>query len=110
MSKQAMVVFSTAPDESVAAKLAAVLIERRLAACVNLVPGVRSLYWWEGRLQDEAEVLMVCKTDAQRLDALTAMLRERHPYDCPEIVALAVAGGSEPYLAWIGDTLDAGAS
>ena len=101
-----MVVLSTAPDESVAAELAAALVERRLAACVNLVPGVRSLYWWEGELQDDAEVLMVCKTDARRLDALTSMLQEMHPYDCPEVVALPVEGGAEAYLAWITDTLD----
>ncbi len=105
MSNQAMVVLSTAPDESTAAELAAVLIERRLAACVNIVPGVRSLYLWEGEVHDDPEVLMVCKTDAQRLDALSATLQDKHPYDCPEVVALPVAGGAAAYLAWISETL-----
>jgi periplasmic divalent cation tolerance protein len=106
MTKQTLVIMSTAPDESVAAALAAALVERRLAACVNLVPGVRSLYWWDGALQDDAEVLMICKTDAERLDALTEALQQMHPYDCPEVVALPVAGGAERYLSWISDTLD----
>ena len=106
MSKQAIVVLSTAPDESVAASLAGVLVEGKLAACVNLVSGVRSLYWWDGALQNDAEVLLICKTDGERLDALTRTLTELHPYDCPEVVALPVAGGAAAYLGWIGETLD----
>ncbi len=105
MAEPVMVVLSTAPDQETAAKLAAVVIERRLAACVNIVPGVRSLYWWEGALQDDAEVLMICKTDADRLDELSAVLTDEHPYDCPEVVALPVAGGSAGYLSWVIETL-----
>ncbi len=107
MSKQALVVLSTAPDESTAVALAEALVEARVVACVNLVPGVRSLYWWDGKVQDDAEVLMVCKTDAERLDAVTAAIVDQHPYDCPEVVALPIAGGSEGYLAWIDETLGA---
>lgn len=106
MSKQPMVVLSTAPNESVAARLAGALVERKLAACVNLVGGVRSVYWWDGALQDDAEVLLICKTDGERLDELTRTLTELHPYDCPEVVALSVAGGNAAYLSWISDTLD----
>jgi periplasmic divalent cation tolerance protein len=105
MSKQVMVVLSTAPDEDAAANLAAALIEARLAACVNIVPGVRSLYWWGGAVQDDAEVLMICKTDAELVDTLAATITEKHPYDCPEVVALPVAGGSGDYLSWVSESL-----
>ena len=101
-----MVVLSTAPDEAVATQLAGALVEGKLAACVNIVGGVRSVYWWDGALQDDAEVLLICKTDSERLDALTRRLTELHPYDCPEVVALPVAGGATAYLGWISDALD----
>ena len=106
MSKQPIVVLSTAPNDSVAAQLAGALVEGKLAACVNIVGGVRSVYWWDGALQDDAEVLLICKTDGERLDELTRTLTELHPYDCPEVVALPVAGGAPEYLGWISDTLD----
>ena len=102
---EVVVVLSTAPDEAVAAEVAGALVEAKLAACVNLVPGVRSLYWWDDKLQDDAEVLMICKTDASRLDELTAKLQRVHPYDCPEVVALPVAGGSADYLDWLRSVL-----
>ncbi|MCH7825901.1 MAG: divalent-cation tolerance protein CutA [Acidobacteria bacterium] len=105
MSKQVMVVLSTAPDEVVGSRIAAALVERRLAACVNIVSGVRSLYWWEGKVRDDAEVLLICKTDDSHLGELTAVLEELHPYDCPEVVALPVTGGSTAYLRWIGESL-----
>ena len=105
MSKQAMVVLSTAPDEAVGARIASALVERRLAACVNIVEGVRSLYWWEGKVRDDAEVLLICKTDDAHVTELTAALEELHPYDCPEVVALPVTGGSAAYLSWIGESL-----
>jgi len=106
MSNEAIVVLSTAPDEAVASQLAAALVGGKLAACVNIVPGVRSVYWWDGELQDDAEVLLICKTDTQRLARLTATLEREHPYDCPEVVALPVQGGSEAYLGWISAVLD----
>lgn len=105
MANDAMVVLSTAPDEATAKELAGTLVEERLAACVNLVPGLRSLYWWEGRLHDDAEVLMICKTDAAHVERLTETLHEAHPYDCPEVVALPVVAGSSHYLSWVGEVL-----
>lgn len=105
MANDAMVVLSTAPDETTAKELAGTLVEERLAACVNLVPGLRSLYWWEGQLQDDSEVLMICKTDAEHVERLTNKLHDAHPYDCPEVVALEVVGGSRHYLSWINDVL-----
>ena len=106
MSKQAMVVLSTAPDKVVAVRLASVLVEGKLAACVNIVEGVRSLYWWEGNLHDDKEVLLVWKTDEAHLKELTATLEKLHPYDCPEVVALPVVGGSVAYLDWLIKQLD----
>tara|TARA_B100001167_G_scaffold3373_1_gene1935 strand:- start:274 stop:594 length:321 start_codon:yes stop_codon:yes gene_type:complete len=106
MSKQAMVVLSTAPDKVVAVRLASVLVEGKLAACVNIVEGVRSLYCWEGSLQDDKEVLLVCKTDEAHLKELTTTLEKQHPYDCPEVVALPIVGGSVAYLDWLIKQLD----
>ena len=95
------VVLVTAPDAETGARLARSLVEERLAACANLVPGVRSIYRWEGRVQDDAEVLLVLKTRAERVDALAARVSELHPYDVPEVVALAVVGGNRAYLDWV---------
>ncbi len=96
-----MVVLVTAPDAETGARLARSLVEERLAACANLIPGVRSIYRWEGRVQDDAEVLLVLKTRAERVDALAARVSELHPYDVPEVVALPAVGGSRAYLDWV---------
>ena len=95
------VVLVTAPDAETGARLARSLVEERLAACANLIPGVRSIYRWEGRVQDDAEVLLVLKTRAERVDALAARVCELHPYDVPEVVALPAVGGSRAYLDWV---------
>jgi periplasmic divalent cation tolerance protein len=92
---------STAPDADTGARIARALVEERLAACVNLVPAVRSIYRWQGRVEDEAEVLLVIKTRAERVDALAARLRALHPYELPELVALPVVAGLAPYLDWV---------
>jgi len=95
------VVLVTAPDAGAGARIARALVEERLAACVNLVPGVRSTYRWQETLQEDDEVLLVIKTVEGRLEALTERVRALHPYDLPEVLALAVAGGSADYLAWL---------
>jgi periplasmic divalent cation tolerance protein len=95
------VTLMTAPDADTAARIARALVEERLAACVNLVPGVRSIYRWRGKVEDEAEVLLVAKTRADRLGPLAKRLRELHPYELPELVALGDAGGLEEYLDWV---------
>lgn len=95
------VVLVTAPDDDVAARLARSVVEAGLAACVNRVPGVRSVYAWEGEIHDDAEVLLVMKTTTDRLEGLTARIETEHPYDCPEVVALPVVGGSQSYLDWV---------
>jgi periplasmic divalent cation tolerance protein len=95
------VVLVTAPDLAAAGEIGRRLVEEGLAACVNLVPGVRSIYRWQGELHDDAEVLMIAKTRAALVGALAARVRALHPYDVPEVIALPVAAGSEPYLAWV---------
>jgi periplasmic divalent cation tolerance protein len=99
--EEVRVVLVTAPDAETGSRLARALVEERLAACVNLVPGVRSIYRWEGRIQEDAEVLLIVKTRADRCDALGARVRALHPYALPEVLALAAAGGSAEYLAWV---------
>jgi periplasmic divalent cation tolerance protein len=94
-------VLTTAPDAEVGAALARALVDERLAACVNVVPGVRSFYRWEGAIQDDAEVLLIIKTCADRCEALAARIDDLHPYDLPEVLVLSAAGGSVPYLAWV---------
>lgn len=98
-----LVVFSTFPDADTAARIARALVEERLAACVNVVPAVRSIYRWEGKVCDEAETLAVIKTTAERYPALAARITELHPYQVPEVIALPLADGHPPYLAWLAE-------
>jgi periplasmic divalent cation tolerance protein len=97
----ALVVLVTAPTADRAAELARVLVEERLAACGNVVPAIRSIYRWEGRLHDEAEALLVLKTTRARFEALRQRVCALHPYAVPEVLALSVDAGSAPYLAWL---------
>ncbi|HHQ40863.1 MAG TPA: divalent-cation tolerance protein CutA [Chromatiales bacterium] len=102
------VVLCTCPDEGVGAEIGRMLVERRLAACVNVVPGLTSIYRWRGRVETDREVLLVVKTTAAALPALTAAVRERHPYELPEIVAVGVEDGLEEYLKWVDESVAAG--
>jgi periplasmic divalent cation tolerance protein len=92
---------TTAPDEGVAATLARTLVEERLAACVNLIPGARSIYRWQGALQDDSEVVLIIKSHRNRTQALAARIKDLHPYELPEVLELPVSGGSAAYLEWI---------
>ena len=105
MATPNLVVLSTVPDEAEASRLASALVDGKLAACVNIVGPVRSVYWWEGKVQNDSEVLMICKTDEDHLDSLTRTVLDMHPYTCPEVVALSIVGGAPDYLAWIGESL-----
>jgi periplasmic divalent cation tolerance protein len=95
------VVLTTAGSEEVAARLAEALVSRRLAACVNVVPGVVSTYRWEGKVATDPERLLVIKTTTARLGEVEATIRELHDYEVPEVLVLPVLGGSEAYLGWI---------
>lgn len=93
-------VLSTCPAEA-APELARCLVAERLAACCNCLPGVQSTYWWEGRVTTDTEALLIFKVPQARVQALMTRLKELHPYELPEILALPVESGFEPYLAWV---------
>ena len=96
-----VVALSTVGSAEEADRLARALVERRLAACVNVVPGVVSHYRWQGELQRDEERLLVIKTRAERIEALRDALRELHPYELPELVAFEITAGSPEYLKWL---------
>ena len=96
-----VVALSTVGSAEDADRLARALVERRLAACVNVVPGVVSHYRWQGELQRDEERLLVIKTRAERIEALREALRELHPYELPELVAFEISDGSPEYLKWL---------
>jgi len=103
----ALVVLVTCPSRRHAATLATALVRRRLAACVNLVPDVHSVFWWNGKIDRARETLLVIKTTAARFEALRRAVRALHPYDVPEILALPVRRGHPPYLQWIRHSVSA---
>ena len=100
-STQVVTVLTTAPDAQVAEELGRALVSERLAACANVIPGVSSIYWWEGEVHREGEALVLLKTTASRVEALEARVVELHPYDVPEVLALPVSSGHQPYLEWV---------
>lgn len=95
-------VLVTAPDLKTARKLAQAALEARLIACANLVAGVESHYWWAGRIEKGAEVLLIIKTTPARVSALERLVVALHPYDTPEFLVLPLAGGARRYLDWLG--------
>ena len=94
-------ILSTCPDADTAQRLARILVEERLAACVSLLPGAVSTYRWQGRVEQTTEVQLLAKTPADRRDALMARLAELHPYELPEILAVETAAGLPAYLDWV---------
>ena len=94
---------TTTGDEQSAVVLARALVERRVVACVNIVPRVRSLYRWKGAIEDDTECVLLMKTRADRYHALASALDELHAYDVPELIVLAIEHGSAAYLGWIDD-------
>ncbi|MET0328199.1 MAG: divalent-cation tolerance protein CutA [Luteimonas sp.] len=103
----ALACFSTCPDADTAERIARALVEARLAACVNLLPGVRSVYRWDGDVVVDDEVLLMIKTTAGHLPALRERLVALHPYETPELIACPVADGLPAYLQWIADATGA---
>ena len=97
----ALVVLVTTPSPERAAEIARAVVDERLAACGNVVPNLRSIYRWEGKVQDEEEALLVLKTTRARFEALRDRVLALHPYEVPEVLALPVEAGSARYLAWI---------
>jgi len=93
--------FVTAPDGQCAEALARKLLEERLVACVNIVPGLRSFYWWEGEVEVSDEVLMLLKARRADIGAVAERVRGLHPYEVPEVIAADISGGLQAYLDWL---------
>jgi periplasmic divalent cation tolerance protein len=100
-----VVALSTVGRAEDAERIGRELVERRLAACVNVVPGLTSIYRWKGAIESESECLLVIKTRRERIDDLKTALVSLHPYEVPELVVLPIEGGHAPYLAWIGESV-----
>ncbi len=98
-----LLVVTTADSESLACRIASALVEAGVAACVNILPGVRSIYKWEGKVCDEWEFLLMIKTTADRWESVRSLIRELHSYQIPEVIALAITEGDPDYLSWLGE-------
>lgn len=101
MDKKYLVIYCTCPDREVAERIATTLVDERLAACVNIVPGITSVYRWEEQTQYDSELLLIIKTRHDGYSTLENRIRSLHPYEVPEIIALPLVGGIQEYLAWI---------
>ena len=95
---------NTCPDLETARKLARALVEQRLAACVNILPGVQSVYTWQGQVEEGGESLLLIKTRAALYPQVEDLVRREHPYEVPELVALDLVGGLPAYLQWLGES------
>ncbi len=104
---QFSIVLVTAPNRKAARQLAAAALAGRLAACANLIPAVESHYWWQGKIERGAEVLILFKTTRRRLAALEKLILQKHPYDTPEFLVLPIEAGDERYLHWLTDSVRA---
>ncbi len=103
MWEEFRIVFITTPDEETSLKIARALVEERLAACANILPGVRSIYRWKGEICDSAEQLLIVKTSAFLVPPLVERVKELHGYEVPETVALPLVAGNGDYLAWMNE-------
>jgi periplasmic divalent cation tolerance protein len=105
MIEKYILVMCTCPDDVVAAKIATTLVTERLAACVNRIPRVVATFRWKDAVQTDTEALLVIKTVDRLLEPLTQRIHDLHPYEVPEVIKLPIEGGSERYLAWIGQSV-----
>ncbi len=101
-----ILVLCTCPSQSEADAVATALLEERLAACVNRVPGIKSLYRWEGRVTHDDEILLLIKTTALRFEHLEQTIKKLHPHETPEIIAIPIIAGSAEYLRWIEESTE----
>jgi len=107
MKNKVIMVFTTCPDTALARQFGQHLVSAGMAACVNLVPGVSSIYRWQGDVQEDQEVMMIIKTVQARLAEVTAWIEQNHPYDLPEVMAMPVEDGLNGYLQWVQDAVAA---
>jgi periplasmic divalent cation tolerance protein len=106
MTNEPQIVLCTVPDEGAAKQIAAALVEERLAACVNIIPGITSVYRWQDAVETAAELLLIIKTNAAVYPRLEDRIRILHPYELPEIIAVSPAGGLPDYFEWITTSLE----
>ncbi|TET95376.1 MAG: divalent-cation tolerance protein CutA [Desulfobacteraceae bacterium] len=101
-NKENVVIFITTGTDEEAHRIANMLLNQKKVACVNILPKVRSLFWWQDKLDSAQESLLIVKTRASLLSEIVSMVREVHSYDVPEVIALPIIGGNPDYLEWIG--------
>jgi len=99
-----IVVYITAPNEEEGARMAKTLVGEKLAACVNIIKDIRSIYFWQGKVEDEKEVFLIVKTKASLYEKLEEKVKELHTYTVPEVIAVPIVSGSKDYLGWVKDS------
>ena len=100
-----ILVLNTCPDLQTAESIANILVDQQLAACVNIVPGIMSIYQWKGQIEKEQEALLIAKTRADKFEHITKTIKARHPYELPEIISVPINDGLPEYLSWINDNV-----
>lgn len=100
-----VVIFITVSGKEEADKIATKLVEEKLAACVNIIGNVESVFWWEGKIDRAKELLLVAKSTAEKVDEIIAAVKSLHSYEVPEIIALPISAGFKPYLNWINESV-----
>jgi len=101
MDKDALLIISSAPDSATSEKIASALVEQELAACVNILPGVRSIYKWQGKMEAGNEQLLLIKAPQSAYAAIEQQIEAMHPYELPEIIAVSIEAGLPAYLGWV---------
>ncbi|EFN76556.1 Protein CutA-like protein [Harpegnathos saltator] len=97
--------YVTVPTDTIAKKIARGLVENKLAACVNIIPQLTSIYEWKGKIEEDSELLLMIKTRTETVDALTKYVKENHPYTVCEVISLPIQNGNSQYLKWIGEVV-----
>lgn len=97
----AILIYSTFPDVAIAEKAARALLEKRLVACLNILPPMQSFYWWQGKIESAGEIILIAKTTKYQFEAVNASILSLRPYECPCIIALPIELGHTPFLNWI---------
>ncbi|XP_054157077.1 protein CutA homolog [Oppia nitens] len=97
--------YVTAPDDTVAKQIASKLVADQLAACVNIVPGITSVYRWKGNVETDSEVMMIIKTRTDRINELTELVKANHPYEVFELISVPIQNGNPDYLKWLDESI-----